>query len=124
MTAEGSGASHLQQVVEVKTCAFHSFDSLIAYFRVENPSDKFFLMYLLLEIIVLLAGVHLALNSGVHDVLEVLLHKLKLFLMSRWVRIVMQGACGMCSSLGALELPILDATQEGLRGMQIFLCGI
>ena len=32
---------------------------------VENPTDKFFLMYLLLEIIVLLVGVHLALNSGV-----------------------------------------------------------
>ena len=38
---------------------------------VENPLDKCFLMYLLLEIIVLPAGVHLALNIGVCDVLEV-----------------------------------------------------
>ena len=30
----------------------------------------------------------------------------------------------MCSSPGALELPILDGTQEGLRGMEIFLCSI
>ena len=29
----GSRPSHLQQVMEVKTCVFHSFDSLIAYFR-------------------------------------------------------------------------------------------
>ena len=91
---------------------------------VENPSDKFFLMYLLLEVIVLLVGVCLALNSGVCDVSELVLHKLKLFIMSRWVSIVMQGACAMCSSLGTLELPILDGTQEGLRGMQMFLCGI
>ena len=81
-------------------------------------------MYLLLEIIVLLVGIHLALKIGVCDVSEVLLHKLKLFLMSRWVSIVMWGACAMCSSLGALELPILDGIQEGLRGLQIFLCGI
>ena len=68
---------------------------------VENPSDKFFLMYLLLEIIVLLAGVHVALNSGEDDVAEVILHKLKLFFMNRWVNIVM-GACAMCSSPGIL----------------------
>ena len=37
-------------------------------------------MYLLLEIIVLLVGVHVALNSGEDDVSEVILHKLKFIL--------------------------------------------
>ena len=56
---------------------------------------------------------------------EVLLHKLKLFLMSRWVSIVMQEGHVQCVLVfGTLELPVLDGTQEGLRGMQIFLCGI
>ena len=35
-----------------------------------------------------------------------------------------EGGCDMCSILGALELPILDGIQEGLSGMQNFLCGI
>ena len=61
---------------------------------VENPSDKFFLVYLLLEIIVLLARVHLALNSGEGDVSEVILYKLKLFFMNRWVSIMIWGC--MC----------------------------
>ena len=65
---------------------------------VENPSDKFFLMYLLLEIIVLLVGVCMALNSGEDDISEVILQKLKLFFMNRWVNIVMGGMCHVSQS--------------------------
>ena len=45
---------------------------------VENPSDKFILMYLLLEIIMLLVQEFVwLLNSGEYDALKVILHKLK-----------------------------------------------
>ena len=58
------------------------------------------------------------------DVPQVLLHKLNLFLMSSWMNTMMQGTYAMCSILGALELYVLDGTQEGLSGIQKFLCGI
>ena len=38
----------LQQVMEVRTCVLHSFDSLIEHLGLlcgENPSDKFISMY-------------------------------------------------------------------------------
>ena len=44
----------------------------------ENPSDKFILMYLLLEIIMLSEGVCLAFNSGEYDASKAILHKLNL----------------------------------------------
>ena len=90
---------------------------------VENPSDKFLLMYLLLEIIVLLVGVHVALNTGEDDVSEVILQKLKLFFLKRWVNIVMGGMCHVFQSWDIVVFG-LNGTQHGQRVLQILLCDI
>ena len=46
----------------------------------------------------------MALNSGEDDVSEVILHKLKLFFMNRWVNIMVGGMCHVFQSWDTVVL--------------------